>query len=143
MKSPGKRSRKVANFLQRLAHTGDGVFAVDPDHHITLWNQAAESLLGYSDEEVLGKNCHDVIQGRDCNGLVICSKQCSHFEVAKSLRRLPNKNLCARSKKGTDVCLTPPPLFFLPQRRRLPPLSPFSRNGGELPAPREGEKVLQ
>src|SRR3990170_2782059 len=94
MKSPGKRSRKVANFLQRLAHTGDGVFAVDPDHHITLWNQAAESLLGYSDEEVLGKNCHDVIQGRDCNGLVICSKQCSHFEVAKSLRTVEERNGC-------------------------------------------------
>jgi len=142
MKSPGKRSRKVANFLQRLAHTGDGVFAVDPDHHITLWNQAAESLLGYSDEEVLGKNCHDVIQGRDCNGLVICSKQCSHFEVAKSLRRLPNKNLCARSKKGTDVWINVTTLSILSQRRRLSTLVHFFRNVGEITGSREREREL-
>lgn len=44
MSSQGKRSRKAANLLEQLAHTGDGVFAVDRHHHIILWNQAAKSL---------------------------------------------------------------------------------------------------
>src|SRR3972149_5585873 len=73
--------------------TGDGVFAVERHHRIILWNQAAKPLLGYKAHEVLGKYCHDVFQGRDPNGLLVCSKQCSHFRMAKSLRLLPHKNL--------------------------------------------------
>ena len=130
MSSHGKRPRKAANSLGRLAHTGDGVFAVDRQHRIILWNQAAETLLGYSAQEALGKNCHDVIQGRDSHGVLICGKQCSHFEAAKSLRRLPHENLCARSKNGADVWINVTTLSVLSQRRKLSTLVHFFRKSG-------------
>src|SRR3990170_2675693 len=103
MGSQKRRSHKAENSLEQLARTGDGVFAVDRHHRIILWNQAAKSLIGYKAHEVLGKYCHDVIQGRDPNGVLICNEQCSHFTMATSSRWLPHENLCARSKSGKDV----------------------------------------
>ena len=131
MSSQRTRSRKAANLLEQLVHTGDGVFAVDRHHRIIQWNLAAKVLLGYSAQEVLGKYCHDVIQGRDSNGVLICNKECSHFEAAKSLRRLSNENLCARSKKGADVWINVTTLSVLSQRRRLSTLAHFFRKADD------------
>ena len=142
MSSQRTRSRKAANLLEQLGHTGDGVFAVDRYHRIIQWNLAAKSLLGYSDQEVLGKYCHDVIQGRDFNGVVICNKKCSHFEAAKSLRRLPNENLCARSKKGADIWINVTTLSVLSQRRRLSALAHFFRKVDDNTGHRVREKEL-
>jgi len=127
MSSQRTRSRKAASLLDQLVHTGDGVFAVDRHHRIIQWNLAAKVLLGYSAQEVLGKYCHDVIQGRDSNGVLICNKQCSHFKAAKSLRRLSNENLCARSKNGTDVWINVTTLSVFSQRRKLSALAHFFR----------------
>ena len=131
MSSQEKRSCKVANPLERLAHTGDGVFAVDRHHHVVLWNSAAETLLGYSAQEALGRNCHDLVQGRDSNGVLVCSEQCSYFGAAESLGRLPNENLCARAKNGADVWINVTTLSVLSQRRKLSTLVHFFRKAGD------------
>ena len=44
MRSPEKPSPKVADILEQLAHTANGVFAVNCHQRIILWNQAAEAL---------------------------------------------------------------------------------------------------
>ncbi len=94
MSSPEKPPPKVADMLEQLAHTGDGVFAVDLHHRIILWNRAAESLLGYTAQEVLGKLCEEVIQGRDCNGQLVVSQfesrepRSVRNEIPKPLRLL-------------------------------------------------------
>lgn len=131
MSASAKCSPQAANLLKKLAHTGDGVFAVNPHQQIVLWNQAAESLLGYSAQQALGKNCHDVIQGRDSNGILVCGKQCSHCEAAKSLRRLPNENLCARSKNGADVWINITTLSVLSRPGKLSALVHFFRKAAE------------
>ncbi|MBI4412844.1 MAG: PAS domain-containing protein, partial [candidate division NC10 bacterium] len=43
-----------------LTSSADGVFAVNPEGKIVLWNRAAEKTLGYSAKEVLGRPCRDV-----------------------------------------------------------------------------------
>lgn len=132
MKSPRKRRRKTANPLERLAHTGDGVFAVDRHQHIIVWNQAAETLLGYRAQESLGKNCYDVIRGCDSSGVVVCKEQCSLFEAAKSLRLLPNKNLCARAKNGAHVWINVTTLSLFSRRGKLSKLLHVFRKAGEI-----------
>lgn len=37
----------------------DGVVLIDSEGIISLWNQAAERIFGYSEKEVLGRNLHD------------------------------------------------------------------------------------
>ena len=58
-------------FVQLLLDSiGDGVFTMDQDGNITLWNPAMERISGYRADEVLGKNCRllhfDNCFGREC-----------------------------------------------------------------------------
>ncbi|HZS01337.1 MAG TPA: ATP-binding protein [Chloroflexota bacterium] len=46
----------------------DGVLVADPSDRITLWNPAAERLLGFHAADVLGRPWPMVIQGRDASG---------------------------------------------------------------------------
>ncbi len=140
MSSPGKPPPNVADMLEQLAHTGDGVFAVDRQHRIILWNRAAESLLGYSAQEVLGKPCEDVIQGRDCNGLLSCSKQCARFEEAKKLHWLPHQIFHARGKDGKEVWIDVTTLSVLSERRKLSTLVHIFRNAGGAGAGNDNTK---
>lgn len=39
----------------------DAIIMVGPDEAITYWNPAAEKMFGYTTEEVLGKNLHDML----------------------------------------------------------------------------------
>jgi PAS domain S-box-containing protein len=46
-----------------LATVGDGVFLVDDEGTIRLWNPAAEAITGLRGEEMLGKRAEDVLPG--------------------------------------------------------------------------------
>ncbi len=49
--------------LAVLAQTADGVYALGQRQRIVFWNAAAERMLGYHAEEVIGRPCHDVFDG--------------------------------------------------------------------------------
>ena len=40
-----------------LASVADGVYVVDTSGHIVLWNEAAEAITGFSEDEMIGKHC--------------------------------------------------------------------------------------
>ena len=95
------------------------MFAVDPQQRIIAWNQAAEVLLGYSAEEVVGRCCYDVIQGRDCNGGLQCSAHCPHFEQGKRLPWVRHMDLQSRSKSGQDIWISVTTVSIVSPRRKL------------------------
>lgn len=43
-----------------------GIFTIDADGRITSFNQMAETLTGYTREEVLGEPCHEVFRANIC-----------------------------------------------------------------------------
>ena len=45
-----------------------GMISVDPDFHITELNAQGERILGYTQEEVLGRPCGEVLQAEVCHG---------------------------------------------------------------------------
>ena len=112
-------SSRLADLLAQSTHTRDGAFAVDSQHRIVFWNQAAESLLGYHASEVLGKHCYEIIQGRDCHGAPLCGKRCPHFEEAKTLQWGQHQNLQVRSKTGQDRRLQMTTLSLLSPKQEL------------------------
>ena len=73
--------------LDRIARSGEAVFAIDSSDRIILWNKKCEEMLGRTARAVLGKRCYDVIAGRDENGNVYCYRNCP---VAHQARDLPN-----------------------------------------------------
>jgi two-component system, NtrC family, sensor histidine kinase KinB len=54
-----KERNKLETIVQSIA---DGVFVVDTDLKITLFNPKAYQISGFSEKEVLGKDCNEVLK---------------------------------------------------------------------------------
>ena len=74
--------------LDRIARSGEAVFAIDSSDRIILWNKKCEELLGRPARSVLGKKCYDVIGGRDVHGNIYCYRTCP---VAYQAREKPKE----------------------------------------------------
>ncbi|MEW8369453.1 MAG: sigma 54-interacting transcriptional regulator [Candidatus Thiodiazotropha sp.] len=59
-----------------LQAAGDGIYGVNADGITTFINPAAERLLGYSADELVGKNMHEMVHGRHPDGSHYHVKQC-------------------------------------------------------------------
>jgi DNA-binding CsgD family transcriptional regulator len=62
--------------LERIARSGQAVFAIDPSDRIILWNGKCEQILGRKSRDILGKKCYEVLAGRDVHGNVYCYRNC-------------------------------------------------------------------
>jgi len=62
---------KSMNPLRILENIPEGVFAINQECRITYFNQRAEEIMGYSQEQALGKTCHEVFRPE------ICQSTCS------------------------------------------------------------------
>lgn len=86
-----------------LSNTTDGVFAVDRDGQIVFWNDAAATLLGYENREVLGRSCFEVIAGRDASGTPVCKPQCRTRMRALRQELVPTHDMVVRTKAGREI----------------------------------------
>ena len=59
-----------------FASLGHGMYVVDKERRIVLWNRAAESILGWREKDTLGKDCREFIGHLDDNGEQVCDKTC-------------------------------------------------------------------
>lgn len=64
------------SILNIFANTQDGAYAIDGKQTIVFWNQAAEQMLGYTQEEALGKKCWQLMQGHSTEGSNFCQQRC-------------------------------------------------------------------
>ena len=65
----------------------EGVFAVDCDWRITLFNRAAEKITGVPKEEALGSTCRDVFHSN------ICDNNCILRQSIKNNQPITNKSI--------------------------------------------------
>jgi PAS domain S-box-containing protein len=68
---------RASDFWDPLKSTTVASFASDESGCITVWNQAAEALLGHEARRVVGKRCFDVMRGRDLFGNRFCGESCA------------------------------------------------------------------
>lgn len=58
----------------------DGVYFVDTERTITFWNAAAETITGYTADEIVGKRCQDnILNHIDEEGRPLCQVGCPLF----------------------------------------------------------------
>jgi PAS domain S-box-containing protein len=62
-----------------LESTGDGMFGLDLAGHCTFINRAGAEILGYSTQQVLGRNMHDLIHHSHSDGSHYEEQQCPIF----------------------------------------------------------------
>lgn len=94
---------QARDFLEFLANTSDGVYAVDADHRIILWNRAAEEILGYAAAEVLGEPCYQILGSRDAAGNVVCHAACQDISLAKGRDLVPSRDMLTKAKDGRKI----------------------------------------
>lgn len=88
------------NLHQMLANAADGAFVIDEEQSIIYWNGAAQALLGYTADEVIGRTCYEFLQGYDDKGRMICCRHCYAATTALTGKALPNYDLVVRTKSG-------------------------------------------
>ena len=63
---------------------GEGVYALDRDGRVTFMNPAAQEMLGWREEELLGKDMHKIIHYQRMDGAHIGKDECPLLEVART-----------------------------------------------------------
>jgi PAS domain S-box-containing protein len=70
--------------LQLLLNSAaEGIYGIDKNGNCTFVNDSALKMLGYNEDEVVGKNMHDLIHYMDKSGKAISIEDC---EIVKALR---------------------------------------------------------
>ena len=75
--------------LDRISRRRGAVFAMDASNRIIHWNAGSERLLGLPARAVLGKPCHQVLDGRDANGNDYCQQSCPVAHQARTTKEHP------------------------------------------------------
>jgi len=86
-----------------FSQTTDGVFAVDQEGCVVYWNPSVHALLGYSEKEVLGVPCHQVLKGMDVTGQPVCKRRCVVAESLRNRHRVHSYDMSVRHKDGTRL----------------------------------------
>ena len=104
-----------------LEGTADAAFVVTLEREICFWNRAAEELFGYKTADVINKTCHDVLQGKDALGTVVCSGERSVHDCAAHGLTIPAFDLEVTTGSGQRIWVSVSTIIFEDSRlhRRL------------------------
>ena len=88
-----------ADVLEILSEGSDGMYAVDSNQRIVVWNKQAERILGWTAGEVLGSHCHEIVGGM-AHGQGICGPNCSSISLARVGTVPPSHTVLSKTKSG-------------------------------------------
>jgi PAS domain S-box-containing protein len=87
--------RKLSELI--FNNISDGVFTVDGNCRITMFNHAAERITGFKASEAIGKHCFDVFRTG------ICHKQCALKDTLSSHDPVENARVTIITRDGHEV----------------------------------------
>lgn len=96
-------SRRTQSLLDQLARSADGLFALDDAMRIITWSPAAERTLGLRPEQVLGRPCYEVFDGRTEWGEPRCRPGCLLFENARRKKAVPAHDIFVTRRDGSHA----------------------------------------
>lgn len=75
--------RKEADEFRAVVmdNMAEGLYALDADGLLTYINSAASSMLGWTEDELLGKPMHDIVHFQRADGTKVPAEQCSLLAV--------------------------------------------------------------
>ncbi|HET6348902.1 MAG TPA: LuxR C-terminal-related transcriptional regulator [Candidatus Krumholzibacteria bacterium] len=97
------RNGSTADRLDVITHSGTAAFATDESGCITVWNRAAEALLGYPAPRVLGKRCHEILCGVDLFGNHFCNRQCALSCMVEAHQPVRHFEMDVRAESGAMI----------------------------------------
>lgn len=94
---------ELTPLFHALELSPDAVFVTDRWNHIVFWNDAARLLLGFTNEEAVGADCHELLSGCDSFGNRYCSEECPVMRIANRGEVVRNFALNLRAKDGSPI----------------------------------------
>ena len=94
MKTRSLSKRQLAIILDSIA---DGVFTIDLEKNVTLFNRAAEQMTGISAEQAVGQKCFDVFRCSMCQG------QCAMEQTLKTGAPIIDRHGTIINSRGQTV----------------------------------------
>jgi len=90
---------------EALERSGDGAVVIGGDGYVRGWNRAAEKILGYSAQEVIGQRCYDVLAGYDEHDNRICHPGCRVMTLLGLGESVQTFDMRSRTKTGHRIWL--------------------------------------
>jgi PAS domain S-box-containing protein len=94
---------KLNEIRQLVMSTADVSYAVDSEGQIAAWNASCEELFGLPASEVIGRQCHEVVQGIDECGPV-CSADCTVRQSVRHAHPISNFDSLVQTVRGRKWC---------------------------------------
>lgn len=86
-----------------LDAAGEGIYGVDTEGTTTFTNPAAQKILGYSAEELAGRNMHTMVHHSHSDGSQFCVQDCPIFRAFKIGEVQHVEHDIFWSKEGTPI----------------------------------------
>lgn len=96
-----------------LKAAGEGIYGVDTEGRATFVNPAAERILGWKADELLGKNIHVAIHHSHTDGSDYCVQDCPIFAAFRdgTVRRVDDEVFWCRDGHAVPVEYTSTPVY--------------------------------
>lgn len=98
--APEMGPTSIANLVEGAS---DPALAIDDRHQVVAWNRAAEQLLGYAHDEVIGRRCAEVLQSVLPGGEPLCMPNCELFRCFRDCHPRGVSSCRVRRKNGNWV----------------------------------------
>jgi PAS domain S-box-containing protein len=97
-----ERMRQQLSFTAAITdNLGEGVYALDREGRLTFMNPAARTMLGWTEEELLGRDMHGAIHFQRRDGTLIPASECPVIGVLRTGERFHSTGDVFTRKDGT------------------------------------------
>jgi PAS domain S-box-containing protein len=96
-----------------LNAAGEGIYGVNADGKTTFVNRAAQEMLGWTTEDLLGRDIHNMIHHHHLNGEVYPSQQCPIYQSFRfeQVNRIENEVFWRKDGKPIRVEYVSTPIY--------------------------------
>lgn len=96
-----------------LQAAGEGIYGVNAEGIATFFNPAAERILGWKSEEIIGKNIHALIHHTHKDGTDFCAHECPIYAAFKdgAVKSVSGDIFWTHSGTAVDVDYTSTPIL--------------------------------
>lgn len=90
----------MSRLFEALSNSADGAFVIDGDLRIVYCNKAAEAMLGFDNDNVVGQFCYRLLRGYDGGRHSVCKARCQVAKMTLNSKPVPNYDIHIRTNYG-------------------------------------------
>ncbi len=102
-RAQAERDRLMVERIAMLDSAGEGIFGMDKSGHCTFINRAGLRMLGYEQDECLGRTMHELCHSRRPDGSPYPAEECPVFSALRDAQGVRVSDDLVWRKNGTPL----------------------------------------